>query len=441
MKPTVAIVGRPNVGKSTLFNKLCQSRISIVEDTPGVTRDRIYGNVEWLKHKFSLIDTGGLEPETEEYIPQQMLRQAEIAIDTADVIVFVVDVKTGVTDADAQVANILRRARKPIVLAANKVDNFEKSNLDVYEFYALGLGDPVPVSSGQQLGIGDLLDEIVKHFPPDAEDAEDEDIIKVAIVGKPNVGKSSLVNRVLGENRVIVSNIPGTTRDAVDTFYERNGQKYMFIDTAGIRRKSKVKDAIEHYSVLRAISAIERADVCLIMIDAAEGVSEQDTKIAGFAHEAGKASAFVVNKWDLIEKDNKTMNNYIKELEHEFIFMTYAPCLFISVLTGQRVDKIFETINAIYENNAMRVSTGVLNDVLIEAVAASEPPNDKGRQLKIYYATQVSVKPPTFVLFVNDEQLMHFSYKRYIENQFRQSFGFMGTPIRLLVRNRKDKDV
>lgn len=440
MKPIVAIVGRPNVGKSTLFNRLCQQRISIVEDTPGVTRDRVYADAEWLKYNFTLIDTGGLEPESDDFMLKQMLRQAEVAIETANVIIFVVDAKTGATDVDMEVANILRRAKKPIVLAANKIDNFDKSALDAYEFYSLGLGDPVPISSGQALGLGDLLDEVVKYFPEPAEDDDEPDTIKVAIVGKPNVGKSSLVNRILGEERVIVSDIPGTTRDAIDTYYERDGQKYLFIDTAGMRRKSKVKEDIERFSVIRAVAAIERSDVCLIMIDASEGFTEQDTKVAGMAHEAGKASIFVINKWDLIEKDDKTMNRYIDEVRDEFIFMPYAPTLFISVKTGQRVDKLFEMINLVYQNSNHRVSTGLLNDVLIDAMAVNEPPNDKGRQLKIYYVTQVSVEPPTFVLFVNDTELMHFSYKRFLENRFRQAFGFKGTPIRFIVRNKAKND-
>ena len=439
-KPIVAIVGRPNVGKSTLFNRLCGARISIVEDTPGVTRDRIYGDVEWLRHKFTLIDTGGLEPESDDFFLKEILKQAEVAIEMADVIVFVVDTKTGATDTDTEVANILRRAKKPIVLAANKVDTMAKYAMDAYEFYSLGLGDPVVVSSGQALGLGDLLDEIVKHFPQDAPEEEDEDIIKVAVVGKPNVGKSSLINRILGEERVIVSDIPGTTRDAVDTYFEKDGQKFMFIDTAGMRRKSRVRGDIERFSVMRAVAAVERADVCVILIDASEGFSEQDTKIAGIAHESGKAAIFAVNKWDLIEKDDKTMNKYIKEIEHEFVFMTYAPSLFISVLTGQRVNNLFAMIHSVWQNASMRVSTGLLNDVLIEAIAVNEPPGDRGRQLKVYYATQVSVRPPTFVLFVNDSALMHFSYKRYLENKLREAFGFKGTPVRFVVRNKGGRD-
>ncbi len=437
-KPIVAVVGRPNVGKSTLFNKISGERISIVEDTPGVTRDRIYAEAEWLNHKFTLIDTGGLEPETDDLILKQMYAQAEIAMEMADVILFVVDVKTGVTDTDMQVANILRKTKKPIVLAVNKVDDLRKYSMDVYEFYSLGLGDPWGVSAGQGLGLGDLLDEVVKHFPDDSDNEEDDDTIKVAIIGKPNVGKSSLINKILGENRVIVSDVAGTTRDAIDSYYEADGQKYIFIDTAGMRRKSKIKENIEKYSIIRAVAAVERADVCILMINAEEGITDQDTKIAGIAHENGKACIIVVNKWDLIEKDNKTMNKFIKDIEKELKYMPYAPTLFISAQTGQRVHKLFGMIKAVYENNAKRVSTGLLNDVLIEAMALNQPPAEKGKPLKIYYITQVSVKPPTFVLFVNDAELLHFSYKRYIENQLRQAFGFDGTPIHFIARNRKD---
>lgn len=439
-KPIVAIVGRPNVGKSTLFNRIAGERISIVEDTPGVTRDRIYADVDWRGYNFTMIDTGGLEPESEDIILKQIFIQAEIAIETADVIVFVVDVKTGVIDEDMQVAEILRRTKKPVVLAVNKVDNFAKYEMDIYEFYSMGLGDPIPVSSGQALGLGDLLDVVTEYFPDVEEEDEEDEIIKVAIIGKPNVGKSSLINRILGEERVIVSDIPGTTRDAIDSYYERDGQKYLFIDTAGMRRKSKIKESIEKYSIIRAVSAVERADVCIIMISAEEGITEQDTKIAGIAHECGKACIIVVNKWDAIKKDNKTMSKYTKELEHDLIYMSYAPKMFISALTGQRVTTLFEMINTVSQNSTLRISTGMLNDVLIEAMAMNEPPNDKGRHLKIYYMTQVSVKPPTFVMFVNDTELMHFSYKRYIENQMREAFGFMGTPIHFIIRNRKDKE-
>lgn len=437
-KPIVAIVGRPNVGKSTLFNRIAEERISIVEDTPGVTRDRIYAEAEWLNYQFTIIDTGGLEPESDDIILKQMYEQAEIAIETADVILFVVDVKTGVTDADMQVANILRRkADKPIILAVNKVDDLRKYGMDIYEFYQLGLGEPFGVSAGQAIGLGDLLDEVVKNFPKNIEQTEEDDTIKVAIVGKPNVGKSSLVNKILGEERVIVSDIAGTTRDAIDSPFTKDGQKYVFIDTAGMRKKSKIKEDIEKYSIIRAVAAVERADVCILMINATEGITEQDTKIAGIAHEAGKPTIIVVNKWDLIEKDNKTMNNFIKEIDKEFKYMSYAPKMFISAMTGQRVHKLFDTINYCSQNSTRRVSTGLLNDVLIEAMALNQPPSDKGRPLKIYYITQVSVKPPTFILFVNDTELLHFSYKRYIENQLREAFGFSGTPIHFIARNKE----
>ena len=438
-RPIVAIVGRPNVGKSTLFNRLAGERISIVEDTPGVTRDRIYADAEWLNTKFTLIDTGGLEPDTEDIILRQILHQAELAIEMADVIMFIVDVKAGVMEDDLQVANMLRKTKKPVVLVVNKVDVMSVENMDVYEFYSLGLGDPVPVSSGQALGLGDMLDVVVGHFPKDDGEDEADDTIKIAIVGKPNVGKSSLINKILGEDRVIVSDIPGTTRDAIDTFYEKDGQKYVFIDTAGIRRKSKIKENIERYSIVRAVAAVERCDVCVLVIDAEEGITDQDTKIAGIAHERGKAAVIVVNKWDLIEKDDKTMKKFTKDIEMELKYMPYAPMLFISALTGQRVVKLFEMINVVSQNSTRRIATGILNDVLIEALAMTPPPTDKGRQLKVYYMTQVSVKPPTFVMFVNDSSLMHFSYKRYIENQIRQAFGFTGTPLHFIARN-KEKD-
>jgi len=438
MRPIAAIVGRPNVGKSTLFNRLVGERISIVEDTPGVTRDRIYADAEWLKHNFTLIDTGGLDPDSEDVITKQMYTQAEVAIETADVIIFMVDIKAGVLEDDIVVANQLRKTKKPVVLVVNKVDGIGADNPEVYEFYSLGLGEPIPISANQGLGLGDMLDELVKFFPdPDASD-EEEDVVKVAIVGKPNVGKSSLINKILREDRLIVSNIPGTTRDAVDTPYEHDGQRFVFIDTAGIRRKSKIKENIERYSIIRAVAAVERCDVCVLIISAEEGISDQDTKIAGIAHERGKAAVIVVNKWDAVEKDDKTMNKFIKEIDKELKYMPYAPKLFISALTGQRVDKVFDIIKAVYENAAMRVATGLLNDVLIESMAMTPPPIDKGKQLKIYFVTQVSVKPPTFVVFVNDVALMHFSYKRFIENQIRQNFGFKGTPIHFLVRNRKD---
>ena len=437
-KPIVAIVGRPNVGKSTLFNRIAGQRISIVEDTPGVTRDRIYADAEWLNHHFTLIDTGGLEPESDDMMLKNMYSQAEIAIESADVIIFVADVRTGMVDADMQVANILRKSKKPVVLAVNKMDDLAKYGMDIYEFYQLGLGEPFGVSAGQMLGIGDLLDEVVKHFPEDKDGEDDEDTIKVAIIGKPNVGKSSLINRILGEERVIVSDVAGTTRDAIDSPYEYNGQKYVFIDTAGMRRKSKIKENIEKYSIIRAVAAVERADVCIMMINAEEGITDQDTKVAGIAHEAGKAVIIAVNKWDKIEKDNKTMNKFVKDIETEFKYLSYAPTIFISAATGQRVTKLFDLINMVHENNTMRIATGVLNDVLIEAMAMNQPPAEKGRPLRIYYMTQVSVKPPTFVLFVNDTELLHFSYKRYIENQPREAFGFKGTPIHFIARNRKE---
>ncbi|MCD7905561.1 MAG: ribosome biogenesis GTPase Der [Clostridiales bacterium] len=438
-KPIVAIVGRPNVGKSTLFNRIAGERISIVEDTPGVTRDRIYAEGEWLKYKFTMIDTGGLEPESDDFMLKRMYEQAQIAIDLADVIVFVTDVRTGVTDADFQVANILRKAKKPVVLAVNKVDDLRKFSMDVYEFYELGLGDPFGISASQPMGLGDLLDEVVSHFKGDGE-YEEEDVIKVAVVGKPNAGKSSLINKILGEERVIVSDIAGTTRDAIDTSYEKDGRKYVFIDTAGIRRKSKIKENIERYSIIRAVAAVERCDVCIILIDANEGVTDQDTKIAGIAHEAGKGCIIAVNKWDSIEKDGKTINKFTKDIDFELKYMLYAPKIFISALTGQRVHKLFGLINDVYDSNSKRIQTGILNDVLTEALAMNQPPAEKGRQLKIYYMTQVSVKPPTFVIFVNNTELLHFSYKRYIENQLRDAFGFTGTPIHFIARNRNERD-
>lgn len=437
-KPIVAIVGRPNVGKSTLFNRLAGERLSIVDDKPGVTRDRLYADAEWLNYQFTIVDTGGIEPETNDIILKQMKQQAQIAIDTADVIMFVVDVKQGLVDADMQVANILRKAQKPVVLVVNKVDNMTKQNFDVYEFYNLGLGEPIPISAGQILGLGDMLDEVVKYFPDKILQVEEDDSIKVAIIGKPNAGKSSLINRIIGEERLIVSDIAGTTRDAVDSPVIINNQKYIFIDTAGMRRKSKVEDGIERYSIIRAVSAIERCDVAVLIIDASEGITDQDTKIAGIAHERGKASIIAVNKWDKIEKDDKTMNKFVKQIENELKYMPYAPMLFISALTGQRVNRLFEMIKMVSENHALRISTGLLNDIIIEATAMNQPPSDKGKALKIYYITQVSVKPPTFVLFVNDKALMHFSYQRYLENQLRDAFGFKGTPIHFIVRERKD---
>ncbi len=439
-KPIVAVVGRPNVGKSTLFNRLAGERISIVQDTPGVTRDRIYADAEWLNRKFTLIDTGGMEIGSEEIIQRQILQQAEIAIETADVILFVTDVKTGVTDDDRQVANLLRRTKKPVVLAVNKVDSVKRDTMDIYEFYELGIGDPLPVSAGQALGLGDMLDEMVKHFPENTGTDEDDDAIKVAIIGKPNVGKSSLINKILGEDRLIVSNIPGTTRDAVDSPITIDGQKYIFIDTAGMRRKSKIKEEIRRFSIIRAVAAVERCDVAVLLIDANEGVTDQDTKIAGIAHERGRAALIAVNKWDSIEKDDKTMNRYLKDIANELAYMAYAPRVFISAQTGQRIDRMLEMIQTVHQNHALRISTGVLNEVLIEATAMQQPPADKGRQLRLYYMTQVSVKPPTFVIFVNERGLFHFSYRRYIENQLREAFGFVGTPIHFIVREKGDKD-
>ncbi len=439
-KPIVAVVGRPNVGKSTLFNRLAGERISIVQDTPGVTRDRIYADAEWLNRKFTLIDTGGMEVASEEIIQRQILQQAEIAIETADVILFVTDVKTGVTDDDRQVANLLRRTKKPVVLAVNKVDSVKRDTMDIYEFYELGIGDPLPVSAGQAFGLGDMLDEMVKHFPENTGTDEDDDAIKVAIIGKPNVGKSSLINKILGEDRLIVSNIPGTTRDAVDSPITIDGQKYIFIDTAGMRRKSKIKEEIERFSIIRAVAAVERCDVAVLLIDANEGVTDQDTKIAGIAHERGRAALIAVNKWDSIEKDDKTMNRYLKDIANELAYMAYAPRVFISAQTGQRIDRMLEMIQTVHQNHALRISTGVLNEVLIEATAMQQPPADKGRQLRLYYMTQVSVKPPTFVIFVNERGLFHFSYRRYIENQLREAFGFVGTPIHFIVREKGDKD-
>ena len=439
-KPIVAVVGRTNVGKSTLFNRLAGERISIVQDTPGVTRDRIYADAEWLNRKFTLIDTGGMEIGSEEIIQRQILQQAEIAIETADVILFVTDVKTGVTDDDRQVANLLRRTKKPVVLAVNKVDSVKRDTMDIYEFYELGIGDPLPVSAGQALGLGDMLDEMVKHFPENTGTDEDDDAIKVAIIGKPNVGKSSLINKILGEDRLIVSNIPGTTRDAVDSPITIDGQKYIFIDTAGMRRKSKIKEEIERFSIIRAVAAVERCDVAVLLIDANEGVTDQDTKIAGIAHERGRAALIAVNKWDSIEKDDKTMNRYLKDIANELAYMAYAPRVFISAQTGQRIDRMLEMIQTVHQNHALRISTGVLNEVLIEATAMQQPPADKGRQLRLYYMTQVSVKPPTFVIFVNERGLFHFSYRRYIENQLREAFGFVGTPIHFIVREKGDKD-
>jgi len=438
-KPLVAIVGRPNVGKSMLFNKLTGQRMAIVEDTPGVTRDRIYGTCEWNGRTFDLVDTGGIEPGTDNEILLFMRRQAEIAIEMADVIIMVTDVKVGLTAADAEVATMLKRSKKPVVLAVNKCDSIGHVNPDVYEFYGLGLGDPVEVSAVHGHGTGDLLDFCVEHLPSFEDDEDEEEVIKVAIIGKPNVGKSSLLNRILGETRVIVSDVAGTTRDSIDSYFENEHGKYRFIDTAGMRRKSKVDDAIEKYSNLRSVAAIERADVCLIMVDANEGVTEQDTKIAGLAHEAGKACIIVVNKWDAVEKDDKTMDKMTADVRRDLAYMTYAPVVFLSALTGQRVEKIFEIINAVANQAAMRITTGMLNTILADATARVQPPTDKGRRLKIYYMTQVGVKPPHFVAFCNDARLFHFSYQRYLENQIREVFGLTGTPVRLTIRQKGDK--
>ncbi len=438
-KPVVAIVGRPNVGKSTLFNALAGERISIVKDTPGVTRDRIYAEVTWLDHNFTMIDTGGIEPDSKDVILSQMREQAEIAITTADVIIFLTDVRQGLQDSDAKVADMLRRSAKPVVLAVNKVDSFEKFMPDVYEFYNLGIGDPVPISASSRLGLGDMLDEVVRHFPAYNKEEAEDDRPKVAIIGKPNVGKSSLINKLAQEERVIVSDIAGTTRDAIDTDIKYNGKEYVFIDTAGLRRKNKIKEEIERYSIIRAVTAVERADVCVIVIDATEGVTEQDAKIAGIAHERGKGIIIAVNKWDAVEKDDKTIYRHTEKIRQILSFMPYAEILFISAKSGQRLNKLFELIDVVIENNSLRVATGVLNEIVTEAVAMQQPPSDKGKRLKIYYTTQVAVKPPTFVIFVNDKELMHFSYTRYLENRIRDTFGFRGTALKFIVRERKEE--
>jgi GTP-binding protein len=439
-KPVVAIVGRPNVGKSTLFNVLAGEMISIVKDTPGVTRDRIYADVSWLDQDFTLIDTGGIEPESSDIILSQMREQAQIAIDTADVIIFITDVRQGLVDADSKVADMLRRARKPVILAVNKVDNFDKFMPDVYEFYNLGIGDPNPVSASSRLGIGDLLDAVVSYFPEKTEEEEEDERPRVAIVGKPNVGKSSIINKLLGENRVIVSDIAGTTRDAIDTEIVHDGREYVFIDTAGLRRKNKIKEELERYSIIRTVTAVERADVVLMVIDAVEGVTEQDAKIAGIAHERGKGVIIVVNKWDAIEKNDKTMREYEGKIRNVLSYMPYAEIMYISAKTGQRIHKLFEMIDMVIENQSLRIATGVLNEIMTEAVAMQQPPSDKGKRLKLYYITQVSVKPPTFVIFVNDKELMHFSYTRYLENKIREAFGFRGTSLKFFIRERKEKE-
>lgn len=438
-KPIVAVVGRPNVGKSTFFNYLIGKRVSIIEDTPGITRDRIYGESEWRGRKFTLIDTGGLEPYSDDYIKKQMVHQAEIAIETADVIVLMVDVKTGVTAADHDVAVMLRKSEKPVVVAVNKVDNVGEVPPEVYEFYNLGMGEIFPISSIHGLGIGELLDAIYENFPEEKEETDDDDWIKVAVIGKPNVGKSSVINKILGEERVIVSNIPGTTRDAIDTYYETDGKRYMFIDTAGIRRKSRIKENIERYSIIRSWTAVDRADVCIIMIDAQEGVTEQDTKIAGYAHEQGKASIIAINKWDLVEKETDTMEEYRKKVYQDLEFMNYAPVVFISAKTGSRISRLLELIDFVSNQAALRIQTGVLNDVLNDAVAMVQPPSDKGKRLKIYYMTQVGVRPPTFRLYVNKSDLFHFSYERYLKNTLRNNFGFEGTPIRFILKEKGEK--
>lgn len=439
-KPVVAIVGRPNVGKSTLFNVLAGEMISIVKDTPGVTRDRIYADVSWLDRNFTLIDTGGIEPESKDIILSQMREQAQIAIDTADVIIFITDVRQGLADADAKVADMLRRSAKPVVLVVNKVDHFEKFMPDVYEFYNLGIGEPYPVSAASRLGIGDMLDEVISHFPEQSGDEAEDERPRIAIAGKPNVGKSSIINKLLGEQRVIVSDVAGTTRDAVDTEIVYDGRKYVFIDTAGLRRKSRIKEELERYSVIRTVTAVERADVVLVVIDAAGGVTEQDAKIAGIAHERGKGIIIVVNKWDAIEKNDKTMREYESRIRQVLSFMPYAEIMYVSAKTGQRLPKLFERIDMVIANQTLRVATGVLNEIMMEAVAMQQPPSDKGKRLKLYYITQVSVKPPAFVIFVNDRELMHFSYIRYLENRIREAFGFKGTSLRFFIRERKEKE-
>ena len=439
-KPVVAIVGRPNVGKSTLFNVLAGEMISIVKDTPGVTRDRIYADVSWLDREFTLIDTGGIEPESRDIILSQMREQAQIAIDTADVIIFITDVRQGLQDADSKVADMLRRSGKPVILTVNKVDNFDKFMPDVYEFYNLGIGDPVPISASSRLGLGDMLDAVCAYFPEKTEEEEEDERPRIAIVGKPNVGKSSIINKLVGENRVIVSDVAGTTRDAIDTDVVHDGKEYIFIDTAGLRRKNKIKEELERYSIIRTVTAVERADVVLMVIDAVEGVTEQDAKIAGIAHERGKGIIIVVNKWDAIEKNDKTMREYESKVRQILSFMPYAEIMYVSAKTGQRLHKLYDMIDMVIANQTLRVATGVLNEIMTEAVAMQQPPSDKGKRLKLYYITQVAVKPPTFVIFVNDKELMHFSYTRYLENKIREAFGFRGTSLKFFIRERKEKE-
>ena len=439
-KPIIAIVGRPNVGKSTLFNVLAGEKISIVKDTPGVTRDRIYADVEWLNHTYTMIDTGGIEPESKDIILSQMREQAQIAIDTADVIIFMTDVRQGLQDADAKVADMLRRSHKPVLLVVNKVDNLDKFMPDVYEFYNLGIGEPIPISAASRIGLGDMLEEMDKLIDFEEFEQEEDERPRIAVVGKPNVGKSSIVNKLLGEDRVIVSNIAGTTRDAIDTDITFNGREYVFIDTAGLRRKSKVKEELERYSIIRTVTAVERADVVVLVIDATEGVTEQDAKIAGIAHDRGKGVVIAVNKWDAIEKNDKTMYEHTNKIRQTLSYMPYAELVFISAVTGQRLNRLFEVIDMVMENQTLRIATGVLNEIMSEAVALQQPPSDKGKRLRLYYITQVAVKPPTFVIFVNDKELMHFSYTRYIENKIREAFGFKGTSLKFIIRERKDKE-
>ncbi|MGL5260278.1 MAG: ribosome biogenesis GTPase Der [Lachnospiraceae bacterium] len=437
-KPIVAVVGRPNVGKSTLFNALVGDMIAIVKDTPGITRDRIYADISWLDMNFTLIDTGGIEPESKDIILSQMREQAQIAMDTADVIIFLVDVKQGLVDADSKVADMLRRSKKPVVLVVNKVDNFDKYMADTYEFYNLGIGDPVPISAANRLGIGDMLDIVTGHFNKEDLAEEEDERPRIAIIGKPNVGKSSLINKLIGENRLIVSDVAGTTRDAIDTEVIHNGKEYVFIDTAGLRRKKKIKEELEHYMIIRTVSAVERSNIVIIMIDADEGITEQDAKIAGIAHERGKGVIIAVNKWDKVEKDDKTIYKFTRQVQDTLAYMQYAQIIFISAKTGQRINKLYDTIDTVLENCSLRISTGVLNEIMTEAVAMQQPPSDKGKRLRLYYITQAAVKPPTFVIFVNDKELMHFSYTRYIENQIRSAFGFSGTPLKFIIRERKD---